>query len=676
MSSVTPTTPSTTKPAASTGQVVKIVSLPEGLQNNARSLRIEGEVVAQNKDGSVRIKTDQGTIDIQARGRQPQEGQKIEIEIPAGSPPRQATVRPAPTPQVPIPQTPVATPQSTTTAPLPQTPATTQPTSPQPVPQTPAATQPPATSAPLDPAKPLPPPLPQSYQPPPQGIPTQPQTLPPLTEGQIVRLLPIPPAQAQALIQQQPAMPVQAPVFSAISPESVVASQLVRATSQADLIAKSTQDSLLKSSLQISKSAPELSAFQKDAPLLTNTPQGSWLKAPGAFPPPAQTNTPALQGDVDIVAPQSLLSVLTGATGADDDGIAQFIKQTIAAPNVIQLDAKIINVKMPDVQLMPDVAQDSTPPLPKNAGAEFLKTSVPSPLATDAKPSIVTGIVTGFTAQNLPLVSIKWPTGNISQNFVLQFAAGNLEVGSELILQPQPANPALGKAGIASILSSWPLFDAAPLWPVMDDIYQTLLQTSPALAQAMARVSPSPANGSQLGAAAMLFVATVRAGDFTNWLGDKKLEALSKISKADLASKLSQEGNAVNRSNADAPANDWKTYPLPLLWQNEISKVMFHVRHEPHDNEKDNKDGATRFVMDLSLTRMGDVQLDGLVRGKRLDVVIRTQLPISLSMQDAMRTAYAKALDGTDVFGDIGFQSDVKNWLRVEKREDHLGVSA
>ena len=209
----------------------------------------------------------------------------------------------------------------------------------------------------------------------------------------------------------------------------------------------------------------------------------------------------------------------------------------------------------------------------------------------------------------------------------------------------------------------------------MDDLFQSFYQATPQAAQIMGRVIPSPSNGANFGPALMLFAAAARAGDLQGWIGDKKLDMIHKLGKDNLVSRLSSEASSLARNN-DLPATEWKSLPIPLLWQNEISKVLFHVRQEPRDDQKDGKDGATRFILDMSLPRMGDVQLDGTVNGKRLDVIIRTQMPISVSMQEHMKLAYAGALEGSDVFGELSFQGDLKNWMQVIKREEALEETA
>ncbi len=204
----------------------------------------------------------------------------------------------------------------------------------------------------------------------------------------------------------------------------------------------------------------------------------------------------------------------------------------------------------------------------------------------------------------------------------------------------------------------------------MDDLFQAFYQATPQAAQILARTIPSPANPQNFGASLILFAAAIKSGNLEEWLGQKKLDMVQKIGKADVVSRLSSETAPLTR-NADTPATEWKSFPVPILWQNEISKVMFHVRREPDEDQNNNPELGTRFLLDLSLTRMGNVQLDGLLRGSRLNLIVRTEMPISYSMQEAMKRAYADALDGSAIYGELGFQGDLKGCVHVyeETRE-------
>lgn len=679
---ITPTPSPVPQTPGNKGQVVQIQSLPDALQSTSRAIRLQGEVVQQNSDGSTRIKTPEGNIDVTIRGKQLQQGAQVEVDVPPGNPPRTVTVRPTavtqPTTQTPQPPLPPTTTQPS--APLPATP--------------PAQGQQPATQNPSTPAQPagattpvtttgtaqssttmptssqtLPPdvsatgkpqaPLPNSYQPPPQGVPPPAAELPPLTNGQIVRLTPLPSVQTPSLTQP-----------TVTTPETIVAGQISRASFTAGLIAQSVQPDLQKALIQTLQN-PKVASAQ--LPILNGTPQATATPAPIAITTPAQpSQTPITLHDLEAGSTQTLQGPIGNGAGILTEN---FIQDTKISPRLFQLDVKILDIKPAGVQLVPIVSPNENGIPVRTPNPVFQTQANTGTIVPEATPSVLTGIVTGFTPQNLPIVTIQWPTGALSQNFVLQFAAGNLTPGSQILLQPQ-AQTAQATAGTSSALSKLPLMEASTIWPVLDEMFQSFAQAAPQMAQMMARIIPSPSNPAQMGPAALLFVATLRSGDISGWMNDRKIDALTKMGKDTLISRLTADADNVMRANADAPGNDWKSYPLPMLWQNEISKVLLHVKHENDPQDRESKDGTTRFIMDLTLTRMGDVQLDGLLRGKRLDLVVRTEMPISASMQDAMQTAYAKALDGTEIFGELGFQGDLKHAVRILRREDKLIASA
>ncbi len=687
-SNIPPVQPGTARPAAAPPQVVPIVSLPDGLKNNARAIKLDGEVVQQNNDGSTRVKTSEGTIDISLRGRQPQPGARIEIEIPPGNPPRQAAIRPMPaqlTQQQPAPPSTGQTPQT-------QAPQTEQ-----------AQTRP----APPPPTYQPPPPAGQSAPQP--AIPAQPPlTTRPMEPGQTVRLTPLPPAQAQAMIAQS----LQAAASAAITLSAdTMPAQVARAAFQAGLVARAVPDEIQKTLIQTitaekpippqsattalsaAPSSPRSTPAMPGAPQTTgqnflagmtgapllpdgqSVPQLRLLPImPQAGAPPGAMVPPPLPMEVGIVQ-------LLRAGFITHSSLETQIQAPAAAPRLIQIDLQILAVIPPATQIVANPAMpgmiipDAATGLPLKIPTDNTGLILKSPTMTGtATPAALTGIVTGFTPQNLPIVTLQWPGGALSQNFILQFPAQNLDIGSEIIFAPQaPAATGTGGTAPRPLL---PLMEATSIWPALDEMYQTLLQINPAAAQAMARMMPSPANPSHMGAAALLFVAAVRAGDIGGWMGEKRSDAIARIGKDSILSRLTQDANNARGANADIPDTEWRSYPVPMVWQNEIAKVMLHIKHEQQEENREDSGDATRFIMDLSLNRMGEVQLDGMVRGKRLDLIVRTQLPISVPMQDAMRTAYIDALANTDVYGDIAFQGDFKGWVQVLKRDEKLTASA
>lgn len=707
-------------PTSGNEQAVKIVRLPDALQDVARARRVEGEVVKQNPDGSVRVKTSDGDIDIAVRGRQPQPGQKVEMDIPAGRPPRQAVIRPA----TPVPAPTAPPPPTETTAPSPRAPIVTPraapPSAPPPAqttsPDRPAIQTPPAapTAAPARPA-PMPGTIPQIPATPPvdaspvstmpvmtegtprpaQGSPVPaPPSLPPilnertapvptlppqtLSPGANVRLMPLTPMQAQSyLITYTASLTVLPATMARVQMAATIIAQTAVTSLPQNLIAsRATPTQTLPAATPATQNMLAANALLTDAPsfskssflennrapaniLTANTPASAVAARPLSLPAfmpavpssllPATTATPAIIASplFSASSPEGVAPVNTPLVPRFLDGFVQSILPT--APRL----------------LPPGI-----PPLPAGTVPQSA-TPIPSP-----QPGQIVSQVIGFTPQRLPIV-VMIPPGSTTPRFMtLQIPAANIQVGTSIVLTPGASSAPAPAATLAlpATLAEW---TGLLSWPALDEAVQTLSQLTATSAAALMRTLPNPASPTQMGPAALLFLAAVKAGDVTAWLGERRIDALSRAGKSGLIQQLSNDGATLSRVSSETTAGDWRGVMLPLHWQGEVHKVMLYTRRDGSDSQNDREaqgGGQTRFIFDLSLSRMGDVQIDGLARGPRLDMVVRSQHPFSAPMQAAMRAAYARALEDTPLHGDLTFQGDPRSWINVVKRTETVGV--
>ena len=543
------------------GQSARIVRLPDALENVARAQRVEGEVVRQNPDGTVRIRTDKGDIDVLLRGRQPQPGQQVEVDIPSGRPPRQVVIRsaPAPSPDTSSPNTPRAS--GSTSAPPPSSGTTQTPSSPPAAASTPARGQPAAAPAPQGQQTQVQPPLPPApassaqttpaprvtpaalpdlaSQPP---APVTPAVQAPLEPGQAVRLIPLPPGQAADIkVVSLPVIPVQLVVVTRAAFTANIIAQNVQSDLQtAVLQTKPLALATLPQPVAVSLSAKTVSApiLQFTQPLLTQT-----LSQPASFVPPESgkffvQTTPLPSIPATQVVPYLQLAtkipplepLLSNAVPAAIKSLPLDVRVQQVLPAQAQLVSLTGDIKTP---VTPLLFTPPTPSLPPAINS--------SPLLTQTPLQVLTAQVTGFTPQNLPVVTIVPPGAPSASapSFVMQFAASNLPAGSQIqIVSPtviQPGTPATvlpspvntGAVPTPVPPVSVPLLPLPSLltpgpWSVMEEIYQALSQSSAQVAQTLARAMPSPATPSQIGAAALLFIAAVKSGDLSSWLGDRR----------------------------------------------------------------------------------------------------------------------------------------------------------
>lgn len=619
------------------GRSAQIISLPDALETVVRARRLEGEVVRQTEDGRVRIRTAEGDVEIQVRNphNAPQPGQRVSIDIPPGRPPQQAVLRSLPQ-QIQQDQTPRAQTSQTQTAQ--SAPSVQRPVSLPPLPRT-------VTPSPVAPGT-------QSSQ-----ISRTQQA--PLQPGDAVRLLSLP-----ALPSSSAPLPIP----------DIVSAGPARAAFAANLIAQISTEAL--------QNAFIISPVRGVSGATVPVPPS--LMQPSAFPAqgfagsgavshtPAVSRTPVLSFLSSIPQANGLLPVPEGTEVSRAALSTSFVLPQPSRP--AGMDVQVLRILPPEFPL--------TAP---GASSRIVSSSFLSPVSSVVNISQAGAMiaqVTGTSAEGLPVLSLRGSGTMAAQAFVLQFSADNLMPGTRIeivpvrVITPQgvPAGALLPQGGetsaLAPFLQGW-------TWPVLEEMYQALAQNAPQAAQALARTLPGPASPAQLGAAAMLFVAAVRSGDIGGWLGERGLDALRRIGASGVLERAGREMTALNRLAAEPVSGEWRAHPLPLFWDGTVHKIMLYTKHdENRKNDTDSDEKQVRFIFDLNLNRMGDVQLDGLVRGRRLDMAVRTGVPLSVSMQQAMRGTYVRALEETGLRGELTFQGDPRHRVQVLRPVESVGVSA
>ena len=677
------------------GQLAQIIKLPATLQNNPKAVRLEGQVVSQNtQNNTATVKTEYGDIQIRIKGnRQPQNGQRVELDIPAGRPPQKAEVRAAP-------QQNTAQNTGQTT----QTNTQTQNTSVQP---NRVDVQPIKTGQPSQSNASAPPQQQQAVNIK-QALPTVIQealtTARPVTQTSqapqilapdvTVRLISVPPATANNIVQQfiqSLPPPTQSSSGQNALAQNISAALPPTTPSLSPPVLNATSSTLTLPSTTIQSALVTNTAIQTPIGLNLTTPQTVTTTLNSLNLNTAQTlqtNQVLNPSFANQIIGQLNGQVSTSAQPAPSSASLSVQNaglqntQTLSAtplnfdPNnptlqtssrVPQIDIQVIKVTPPNVALTvpPEngIAPKAVPAL----------TQFPALTAGTNTATSVTAQVTGFTNGNLPLLTIQGVGGQLTQSFVLQNPNTNLQLGSQLQIIPKGTAPLVALPPLAMKGLANPLLQGFQ-WQAIDDLYQALQTSSPAQAASLGRSLPNAGTPSQLGAAGLMFIAAVKSGNFDMVLGDKKIDLLQRIGRGGTMDSLTQ----APRAGGAEPAvqSDWRAVPLPMFWENEIHKITLFTRKEGDDGQKENQNnGSTRFIFDLSLTRMGDIQIDGLIKESRLDLVLRTENSFSEPMQQTMRQAYSAALGHTDLTGDLKFQGSTDNWIHVLEQETQLGVS-
>lgn len=651
----------------------KIIELRGELKVQRVRETLEGEILRHNPDGTTRIRTDKGEITVELRGRDlPPEGAKVQVEIPPGNPPRQVVVRPAPETAAPPPATPAPAPSVPVREPVADAPLTRRApvidarTAEELARQIAALPKDQSAPVPLRPQDvirllpltplqvrdillpPLPAPVPAQATP----LPQNPQiALPTHLFDELPNLLTLPRAAALLVLHD---LPTHLPLFTHTTHEPFAGYKAAPEAAPSFSVAAN----LIRQILTMNQPGAA-SGFQppQPAPVLISPAAAVGFAAPEELPSSAALLPPASGG---IKGGGAVLQLIAGEskepafllTSAWSAPVTAFI-----APG--PFDVRIQTITPPQIKLLPvnetGVKESAKPAL----------LNIPSLPSLQAGPAgSLTGEVAGLTPQSLPVLSFFVPGFTVPQHFVMQFAAANLPQGAQVQVMPLPGAAALQGAALPPFVPFE--FFSSFGWPAMEELTQLLQQAAPQAAQVLSNITANAAAPTRVPVAALFFVAAIRSGDVSGWLGDKTVDTLRRLGKSDLLSRLSRDVAGLQRTAAE-PAGEWRANALPMMWDGQMHKMMLYYRHDDK-NEKEGEESrrGTRFIFDLNLNRLGAVQLDGLHRQNRLDLIVRTRSALSPVMQQTMRRTYIEALGQSGISGELSFQNKPGQFVRVE----------
>lgn len=286
----------------------------------------------------------------------------------------------------------------------------------------------------------------------------------------------------------------------------------------------------------------------------------------------------------------------------------------------------------------------SPPPLPGAVSANPLPAS-PPPAQTATLPALVLAQPTGGAAL------VQSPAGVLSLN-----VASPLQVGSllrlEVIGQPL-APPPLAPA------PSPPQGLTPGGWPSLDQAVDTLMQSDRQAAEQLMRMIPQA--GPRLAAALSLFAGAVRAADVRPLLSEPVTRGLERAGRKDLAERLKQEFlDLADDAARPLGRGDWQAITLPFAHGANIDPIDLYVHRPPDDEDGGGKKGSEqRFILDVRMSVLGRIQLDGLVQkdAKRFDLIVRTAEVLPAAMCRDIAGIFAECGQLTGIKGQVSFQA-------------------
>ncbi len=414
------------------------------------------------------------------------------------------------------------------------------------------------------------------------------------------------------------------------------------------------------------------------------------LKIVSLAPPQQPSATPAAPTPQQPAAAPSLYAAYSRAAGAPAPVSAAAaptvappaapVAQTVTAPVAATPTAAIPD---PRAELLALAAAVKNPPPPQPAAAPAMPSQpMPAPAVGQTIVATVVGHEpSGETLVHTPLGIMRLQTPTPLVN------------GSKMTLDiVRITPPTTGMAALAPTTA--PITEIASNWGSLQQIAQLLAARNPTAAAWVAPWLPpmqstaAPTITPQtISSGLMLFIAALRGGDFSNWLGKDNVQWLQNNGHETLVKKAEAEFIGLSRTFSEAPAASqapWQATVFPLAVAGQWQQLRIFVKRDrdPDKKQQGKKQEDTRFVIEMTLSQLGEMQMDGFVRrqpkGVEFDLFIRSRSPLEVGIQQEIQRIYSNTADLAGYRGSLVFQAVREFPVRpMEEIAEHMaGVIA
>lgn len=122
---------------------------------------------------------------------------------------------------------------------------------------------------------------------------------------------------------------------------------------------------------------------------------------------------------------------------------------------------------------------------------------------------------------------------------------------------------------------------------------------------------------------------------------------------------VARELTGLARPAAEANGDNWRAIEVPMVGGELIRPVCLYLRDRRRRRAGGNgRADDKRFVVEAQLSRLGRVQIDGLVRAGShcVDLIVRSEVSLDETMRQDIRSIFLAAGEIAGLTGEVGFQ--------------------
>ena len=226
----------------------------------------------------------------------------------------------------------------------------------------------------------------------------------------------------------------------------------------------------------------------------------------------------------------------------------------------------------------------------------------------------------------------------------------------------------------AAVSDSDPLITGGR-WGTLEETAKFLQAVNPTTAQTLMSAIPQ-VGAANLGTTMVFFMAALRLGDVRAWIGENTLRSLERYGNKDLRDRLTDDFGRIAKLTDDPLPGNWRPISMPLANQGEIGLINFYIKPVNDEEEQqsggegdENKSGnkETRFLIDMDMSQLGPLQIDGLAQPGQVDVILRSKTSFPLDMRQELQALFRDILDARGMQGGVTFRHNGEGWITLTR---------
>ncbi|VAX02454.1 hypothetical protein MNBD_ALPHA03-497 [hydrothermal vent metagenome] len=186
---------------------------------------------------------------------------------------------------------------------------------------------------------------------------------------------------------------------------------------------------------------------------------------------------------------------------------------------------------------------------------------------------------------------------------------------------------------------------------------------------------PSLQSPAQMTSSMIFFLAALGAKNPARvWLGPAVTQRIERLGQVKLLNMLNSDMKRIFRLGAETTVNDWRPALIPMQVGTDVQAIPILTRQlideEADKNNKspedDDKKVATRFIVELNLSQIGKIQVDGLLKETTLNIIIRSKAILPTEMKKDLSDKFITSLEISGFAGDLQFRDNIAPDISVQ----------